>query len=409
MTQLNSKSGQAVLMLGHIAGMVDMVALPLWVGTLMQNYAYSPQQAGLTVTLFLAAVAITSMVLSPQFNRLPQRWLAAFGFALAAGAFYAVSQQSMNAAGFGPMAALHLAAGVGIGCGLSMTHGALGRTHNPHRMFAWANGLLGAFAVLFMGSVPKLMQSVGGTVVFTAFVAVMSIAAIAVALAFPQVKPETAAMGKAGEMGQSGKVDLATQKTRIPPAAWFAIFAVVCLTMNQAIVFSFLERVGAERGFSAASVGGVLLALGLVNLLPSPLAGFLEKRLPATAVATAAPIVQAALALVIFNATAFMPYAVTAALFVAPVLFGHIFLFGLISRLDPSGRAAASTPAMVMLGSAIGPILGGGIVQQFGYPGVGIASVVIAAVAVVCARQSKRLSSGLETSGIQSGLAATSL
>jgi predicted MFS family arabinose efflux permease len=406
MTQLNSKSGQAVLMLGHIAGMVDMVALPLWVGTLMQNYAYSPQQAGVTVTLFLAAVAITSMVLSPQFNRLPQRWLAALGFALAAGAFYAVSQQSMNVAGFATMAMLHLLAGVGIGCGLSMTHGALGRTHNPHRMFAWANGLLGAFAVLFMGSVPTLMQSVGGTVVFTAFVAVMAVAAIAVALAFPQVKPETSGRD---ESGRAGQVDLATQKTRIPPAAWFAIFAVVCLTMNQAIVFSFLERVGAERGFSAASVGGVLLALGLVNLLPSPLAGFLEKRLPATAVATGAPIVQAALALVIFNATAFMPYAVTAALFVAPVLFGHIFLFGLISRLDPSGRAAASTPAMVMLGSAIGPILGGGIVQQFGYPGVGIASVVIAAVAVVCARQSKRLSSGFRTSGGQSGLAATSL
>ena len=406
MTQLNSKSGQAVLMLGHIAGMVDMVALPLWVGTLMQNYAYSPQQAGLTVTLFLAAVAITSMVLSPQFNRLPQRWLATFGFALAAGAFYAVSQQSMNAAGFSTMALLHLAAGVGIGCGLSMTHGALGRTLNPHRMFAWANGLLGVFAVLFMGSVPKLMQSVGGTVVFSAFVAVMAVAAIAVALAFPQLKAETSGMGQTGASGQAIQ---STQKTRIPPAAWFAIFAVVCLTMNQAIVFSFLERVGAERGFSAASVGGVLLALGLVNLLPSPLAGFLEKRLPATAVATAAPIVQAALALVIFNATAFMPYAVTAALFVAPVLFGHIFLFGLISRLDPSGRAAASTPAMVMLGSAIGPILGGGIVQQFGYPGVGIASVVIAAVAVVCARQSKRLSAGFSTSGRPSALTATSI
>jgi predicted MFS family arabinose efflux permease len=64
---------------------------------------------------------------------------------------------------------------------------------------------------------------------------------------------------------------------------------------------------------------------------------------------------------------------------------------------------------MVMLGSAIGPILGGGIVQQFGYPGVGIASVVIAAVAVVCARQSKRLSSGLGASGVQSGYATTSI
>jgi hypothetical protein len=41
----------------------------------------------------------------------------------------------------------------------------------------------------------------------------------------------------------------------------------------QAMMFSFLERIGADRGYSAAAVTGVLIALGLVNLLPAPLAG----------------------------------------------------------------------------------------------------------------------------------------
>ena len=78
----------------------------------------------------------------------------------------------------------------------------------------------------------------------------------------------------------------------------------------------------------------------------------------------------------------FAPYAVAAALYVSMVIFTHTFLFGLLSRLDPSGRAVAATPAMMMVGSCIGPALGGGLVAGLGYPGLGSAACVVAAVAV---------------------------
>ena len=57
---------------------------------------------------------------------------------------------------------------------------------------------------------------------------------------------------------------------------------------------------------------------------------------------------------------------------------------GLLARLDPSGRAMAATPAMLMVGAAIGPILGGTLVKLFGYGSLGVAALVIAAVAVFC-------------------------
>ena len=40
----------------------DMVALPLWIGALMQFYGFSAPQAGITVTLFLAAVVVSSPI-----------------------------------------------------------------------------------------------------------------------------------------------------------------------------------------------------------------------------------------------------------------------------------------------------------------------------------------------------------
>jgi len=363
-----TKSSTAVLMIGHIAGMVDMVALPLWVGTLMQTYKFTPQTAGMAVTLFLLMVAFTSMVLAPLFNRLPRKLFGFVGFAIAAATFYKVSELPSSGESLEQsMMLLHALAGIGIGWGLSMTHGAMGRTDNPHRMFAWANGLLGVFAVGFLGSMPNLIEALGGQVIFVGFAIVMGFAALALLIAFPALDGHDSSQAK--------------ESKPIPKAAWFAIITVVFLTLNYAMVFSFIERMGAARQFPAQMIGGVLLALGLVNLLPGPLAGIFERKVSAIAVAMLAPVLQAVLALVVFNAQDFSYYSIAGALCVMPVMFGHIFLFGLMSRLDTSGRAAASTPAMVMLGSSIGPVLGGVLVQQSGYSAIGIASVVIGILA----------------------------
>jgi hypothetical protein len=64
------------------------------------------------------------------------------------------------------------------------------------------------------------------------------------------------------------------------------------------------------------------------------------------------------------------------------MIFTHTFGFGLLARLDPSGRALAATPAMLMFGAAIGPILGGTLVKAFGYGSIAIAAVLIDALAV---------------------------
>jgi predicted MFS family arabinose efflux permease len=93
------------------------------------------------------------------------------------------------------------------------------------------------------------------------------------------------------------------------------------------------------------------------------------------------PIVQALVALAIAFSGSFPGYAIPAAIFAPVMIFTHTFAFGVLSRLDPTSRALAGTPAMLMIGAAIGPILGGVLVQSFGYPALGVAAVFIAAVA----------------------------
>jgi hypothetical protein len=77
-------------------------------------------------------------------------------------------------------------------------------------------------------------------------------------------------------------------------------------------------------------------------------------------------------------------YVVGVALVTTPMLLVHTFLFGLPARLGPSGRAVAATPSMVMIGSSIGPVIGGTLVMAVGYRGLGFGVVLLALAAAAC-------------------------
>jgi len=367
---IDSRSGRAVLTLAHVAGMIDMVALPLWVGTLMQHHGFGAPQAGGVVTAFLAAVALASGVLAPRLYRLPLAVQAWTGFALAAAAFAFIGRQEAGSLAPLPMALWHALAGLGVGCALSLTHGRIGLSANPHRLFATVNVALGVFAVVFLGGVPQLMARLGPQVLFTVFAATLAAAAVITALAFPAAAPPVA-------VSATG----AARHLSLP--AWLVVGGIVCLTLNQSMVFSFLERIGDARGFGREAVQVVLIALGVVNLLPGVLAALLQKHLSPFAVGRAGPVCQAVLALVLSSSAQYLPFAVAGALYVSMVIFTHTFLFGLLSRLDPSGRTVAATPAMMMVGSCSGPAVGGAVVHGLGYVGLGWVAAGVSTLAVL--------------------------
>jgi hypothetical protein len=72
------------------------------------------------------------------------------------------------------------------------------------------------------------------------------------------------------------------------------------------------------------------------------------------------------------HSSTFTSYAGATAVFAAVMIFTHTFAFGLVAQLDPGGRALSATPAMLMVGAAIGPVLGGTLVHA-GYAMLGTA------------------------------------
>lgn len=262
--------------------------------------------------------------------------------------------------------------GFGVGCGLSFTHGAMGRSQDPHATFALGGMIIGGFAVLFLGGMPALLLATSPTLLFLVFSALMAIATVSVIAAFPVIEDTSGLEGS----GQAGP------RPAIGASSWLAISVAVYMNLNQAMVFAFVERIGVSRGFGIDRVNFVLLAVGLVNLTPALLARLLQKRLTTQRVGVLAPIIQLALAGVITSSTSFLPYALASSVSVAVVIFTQTFLFGLIARLDPSGRAVAATPATLMLGSGIGPALAGAVAQASGYEAIGWTTVIFALLAV---------------------------
>lgn len=361
--------GNLALMVSHCAGMLDLVALPLWIGILVSYYQFDTQQSGSLVTLFLIGAVCASLFVAPKFKRLNTRLVATLGFFVSGVCFIGASQASE----FMLLAALHFVAGLSASSALSMAHGTLARGENPHKLFAIAGFTLGVMGFIFMGATPNITQAVGGQSLFVIFGGIMLLASLVCLLTFPSLK-----------LTEKSQGDQAETPTKIPTSVWYGIVGISLMAVTQAMTFSFMERVGHERGFATDSITVVLIALALINIVAAALAGVLEKRISTRVVLFSGPVLQILLSNIMMNSTGFALYAASAAFFVSIMLFTHTFVFGLLARLDTSGRAMAATPAMLMIGAAIGPILGGTIIKLAGYHGIGIAALVFGSISLIC-------------------------
>lgn len=377
MTRTDSKLGRTALAVAQCAGMVDLVALPVWVGTLVQYYKFDPQQSGLLVTLFLAGAVLASISIAPLFHRLSSgRGVAVVGFVVASLVFFELSQTSE----FSAMAALHGLGGLAIGAVLSVKDGTIARSTNPHRLFAICGAALGVFALFFLGAVPPMLAQMGGALLFKIFAAIMAVGAVSSLIGFPVPNAVEPVRPVFSQTYRSTKLTL-----------WAGIIGLCSMSIVQAMAFSFFERAGMDRGFGVDKVTAILVALGFINLFPTALAALLEKRLAAKTVLMAGAVIQAILVLTIFGTTTYLPYSIAGSLFVAVMLFTHVFGFGLLARMETTGRALAATPAMMMSGAAIGPVLGGTLVKFASYQALGMAAVLIGAVAFICFSQLPRV------------------
>jgi len=364
---VDSLKGWTSLVLCHCAGLIDLVAMPVWIGiVLIGMYGLEPQSAGALVSCFLGGAVVSSAIVSPRVNQIRGALVAPLGYGIAAVAFIAMA----TTRDYNAMLALHLVGGLGVGVGLSMAHATMGASSNPHRLMAIAFLALTMVSLGFLGGVSKLVVIYGGPALFLALGCIMLAAALFALIGFP-----------AGRRGAS-RLDTPVHHGKLPGVVWLAMIGTSLALLNHSMMFAFVERVGDAHGFSREQLMNTMLMIGLVNLSPGILAAFFEKKISPRVVIVFGPALHAMLCLMLTQTTGYGVYLVGACLFPVVMTFTHTFIFAYLTRLDPSGRAVAATPVMLMTGSAIGPFLGGAMAQRFGYESLGWIVVAVAVVSV---------------------------
>ncbi|GAB7549473.1 MFS transporter [Cupriavidus basilensis] len=364
---VDSLKGWTSLVLCHCSGLIDLVAMPVWIGiVLIGMYGLDPQSAGALVSCFLGAAVLSSAVVSPRVNRIRGAVAVPLGYGTAAAAFIAMA----TTRDYNAMIALHLVGGLGVGVGLSMAHAAMGASFNPHRLMATAFLALTLVSLGFLGGVSKLVVAYGGPVLFLALGCIMLVTALFALIGFPSRRPSVSFP------------DAPVHHGKLPRVVWLAMIGTSFALLNHSMMFAFVERVGDAHKFSREQLMNTMLMIGVVNLSPGILAAYLEKKISPKVVIVFGPLLHAMLCLMLTQTMSYTVYTVGSCLFPVVMTFTHTFIFAYLARLDPSGRAVAATPVMLMTGSAIGPFLGGTVAQSFGYASLGWMVVALAAVSV---------------------------
>jgi predicted MFS family arabinose efflux permease len=345
----------------------------------MATYKFDPQLAGGIVTAYLVGTLVSNAILSRRFGSLPEKAIAVIGFAVPAIAFVTMTfvPEVTFLSNATALVILHFIGGAGAGAGLVIVHGVIGRSANPHRLFATVNFGVSLWAVLFFATMARFLPSMGVNAVFLICAVMAGVAAIGALIAFPgpgaSARPNAATKDQANATVAASSVILA-----------LCFIGVVCLQTSEAMTFSFVERIGDFRGFAPDSIKTMLIASSFLPLVAPVLAGLMQSKLPALNVAICGLIFHGLLSATVSNSTGFMPYAIAASMMISTVIFTHCFIFGLLAKLDPSGRTNAATPSMLMIGTAIGPVVGGTVAKFIGYESVGTTACATAFIGAVC-------------------------
>lgn len=344
------------------AGLIGFDTLPIVLGAIVDRLGLSESQAGLIASLELAGMAGSALMLAPHMSSLPLRALTL----LAAGMALLAHGASMLASGFSLLAVSRTAAGVAEGALVAAGNALLATSVDPDRLAARVQILAGLFAAAILAGLPHAVDVAGQGGAF----GVMLLLVLACVPVLGLIPPTA----------RAARPRRTPEITRGGASAVLA--AAFLLTASEGALWAFVERMGVYAGVSAASIGIVLAVTTIVGLLGAAVAAWQGTRFGRSAPIAAGIAVQAASCWALAHATS--PHAYLAAIvgYGLSFFFVQPYLVGTAAVLDPRGRVVAAYAGAALVGGAIGPAVGGVLVERFSYPALGW-QLVIASSAVI--------------------------
>jgi MFS family permease len=355
-------------------GALGFIALPFALGATIDGMGISTTQAGLLGTIEFAFIMLASFAISPFIARVPRRWVALAGILVAI--ILNVVCATVHPLDYNT--ALVLRALIGAGCGITMAAGnaTVANADDPERLSAHMSAGYVLLMMITCLIFPWAAERWGYQGVYLAEAGVM-LSLCPFLMRLPQNAPKVVEKPKHGNV--KGNMNVI--------AAGAILLAMLVFATRDMSGWTFVERIGVNSGYTLHQVGQLLSFQAALGIAGPLLAAFLGSR-KGLSIPIVLGIIAAGAPYYIMLVAPGSKIAFTiAALFLGGTyFFAQAYLIALAAELDRKGRIVAAAGGFVSGGSAIGPVLGAYLIDNFGYTGTSWASLlmVVATVALAC-------------------------
>lgn len=334
---------------------LPLYTVPLVVGALIDQRGYTPDEAGYLLTGEIFALSVTALLLSPRIGALPWRQLVGIASVLV----IVGNAASIFVSGAGSLLSSRMIAGVGGGMIFACGNAALAASLDRARHYAKVLGFGVISGSVGLAVLPFAIGAYGVPGAFGAVLAI-SLVLLPVVLLIPARRTRV-------EM-RVGATDPAPSHAGV---GVLIVLAALITSLGQGAFIAFVERMGLHTGLSATVVGQVLSITNVAGLLGAGFAAWLGVKAGYLWPIAAGILANGALILLIAQTDD--PWVYSIALFAELI---SLFVFApyqisLGATLSPGGQWATAAAGTQLLGSGLGPAVGGVVVASSSYASIG--------------------------------------
>lgn len=354
------------LMIIYAMGFMSATYLPIWVSAAATRYAVPTSAVGLIGSFELGAVALatilTAAVRSPGSTRTP----------LVVGLILSIVFNCLTAVA--PTIAMFTIAlvvsALANGFLLAEVNGRAAASAAPTRVFSGQLFVMMAFAVLFFGAAPQLLALLGPGAPFfycacAGIIGLLSVTKL----------PRGEGLASEGTRRSAFRLNSASVLLLASPTLLF-------VAMN--VIWPFLSPEAARAGVSLATYSKALSAGAFVTLVGPIIADRLLRSRVSWVLVISLGIAAFLLCAVLITAIAgASPFMIGVTLLPVFLLIVVPFYLAFLLKSDPSGKFVAVSSAFFMIGTAIGPGVGGVALKTHGLSGLAFASMLIPVLALL--------------------------
>ena len=333
---------------GYICSGFFIISLPIWVSAVIDDFKITEQAGGNLATLEIGCVALGMLITSRRVHTINRR-----GYALA-GASVAIAANILAAStsSFDVLIASRVFVGLGLGvllvCALSTAAGTL----KSQQTFAYMEACLAIVAAMFYTVSAWQLELHGASGVF-AVLALGQFFCLPLLGYIPVINSK-----KQSQASYSEKISF-TAKTGVLANALFYT--------SMFSFWTFVSRIGLSIDVSNEMIGRILSVAFIASLISTLSVPFLSRRFGYRPLVIFVVAVMAIASLMLTNTKTLMYFATAVVLLKFHFLFYSTMMNGLFANEENSGRSNGYGLAFAIIGTTVGPALGGWVLSFSDY------------------------------------------